>query len=146
MKNKLFNLAAIVFVSGTMLTGCNMMDKKADSSQDKVEDAKQNVAEANQALNNAIEQFKKESEEIIAANEKSIAEFKVKIAEEKAGNKAILEKRLDEMEQKNKEMKKKLASYKNDGNEKWNTFKDEFNHDMKELGKAFKDLTVKNTN
>ncbi len=25
-------------------------------------------------------------------------------------------------------------------------FKEEFNHDMKELGKAFKDLTVKNTN
>lgn len=146
MKNRLFNLASIVFVSGILFTGCNMNNKNADKSQDKVHDAKQNVVEANQALNNAIEEFKKESEEIFAANEKRIAEFKVKIAEEKLENKAILEKRLDEMEQKNIEMKKKLASYKNDGNEKWNTFKDEFNHDMKELGKAFKDLTVKNTN
>ena len=28
---------------------------------------------------------------------------------------------------------------------KWEKFKVEYNHDMDELGKAFKDLTVKNT-
>lgn len=146
MKNRLFNLAAIVFVSGTLLIGCNMNNKNAEKAQDKVKDAKENVAEANQALNTAIEQFKKTSAETIAANEKSIAEFKVKIGKEKADNKKMLEEKLAEMEKKNTELKAKLADYKNDGGEKWDAFKDEFNHDMKELGKAFKDLTVKNTN
>ena len=146
MKNRLFNLAAIVFVSGILLTGCNMNDKNAEKSQDKVQEAKQNVAEANQVLNNAIEEFKKESAEIITANEKRIAEIKVKISQENAENQVILEKKLGALEQKNKALKEKLAGYKNDGNEKWDAFKVEFNHDIKALGKAFSDLTVKNTN
>jgi phage-related protein len=50
------------------------------------------------------------------------------------------------LEQKNKELKAKLSAYKNNGYEQWDAFKTEFNQDMKELGKAFSDLTVKNTN
>lgn len=145
MKNKLLILVAIAFASGTMLTSCNSLNKKADASQDKVQDAKHNVAEANLDLNLAIEEFKKKSVDAIAANEKNIAEFKAKIADENTENKTILEKKLDEMEQKNNELKEKLADYKNNGNEQWNEFKDEFSHDMNKLGKAFHDLTVKNT-
>lgn len=146
MNKKLFKLTAIAFVSGTMLMGCNIKDKNADPSQDMIQDAKQNMAEAKQALNTAIEQFRGESAEIISANEKRIAQFKVKIAEENLENRAILEQKLAEIEKKNIELKAKLANYKNDGSEQWNTFKDEFSHDMKGLGKAFSDLTVKNTN
>ena len=146
MKNRLFNLAAIVFVSGILLTGCNIKDKNSGKSQDMVEDAKENVAEANLALNSAIEQFKEESAEAIAKNEDRIASFKIKIAEENAENKVALEEKLAELEQKNTELKEKLADYKNDGSEKWDAFKVEFNHDINELGKAFSDLTVKNTN
>ena len=54
------------------------------------------------------------------------------------------EKKIDELEQKNSELKKRLDDYKADGKEKWEKFKAEFSHDMDELGKAFKDLTVKN--
>ncbi len=38
----------------------------------------------------------------------------------------------------------KMNDYKANGKENWEIFKKEFNHDMDELGKAFKDLTVKN--
>ena len=48
------------------------------------------------------------------------------------------------LEQKNTELKKILSDYKDEGQDKWTSFKNEFNHDMDELGKAFKDLTVKN--
>ncbi|MFN0047523.1 MAG: hypothetical protein ACKVOU_00200 [Cytophagales bacterium] len=41
-------------------------------------------------------------------------------------------------------MKKKMDDYKEDGKENWEKFKTEFNHDMDEIGNAFKDLTVKN--
>jgi hypothetical protein len=40
----------------------------------------------------------------------------------------------------------KLADYQDDGQSEWISFKNEFNHDMDELGKAFKDLTVQNLN
>ena len=48
------------------------------------------------------------------------------------------------MEQKNTDLKRRLDDYKQDGKENWEKFKIEFNRDMDELGKAFKDLTVKN--
>lgn len=41
-------------------------------------------------------------------------------------------------------MKKKMDDYNMDGKENWEKFKTEFNHDMDELGQAFKDLTVNN--
>jgi hypothetical protein len=139
MKYTLFILVSTAFVAGTMLTSCNTPDKKAETSQDKVQVAQQNVADANQALQVAIEQFKKESEAAITANEKNIAAFKVE-------NKAISDKKLAELELKNKELKEKLASYKEDGNEQWEAFRAEFSRDMEELGKVFGDSTVNNIN
>ena len=41
-------------------------------------------------------------------------------------------------------MKKSMDDYKAGGKEQWEKFKAEFNHDMDELGKAFKDLSVDN--
>lgn len=41
-------------------------------------------------------------------------------------------------------MQKKMADYKADGKDSWAKFKEEFNHDMDELGKALKDFTIKN--
>ena len=146
MKNKLCNLAALVFVSGILLTACKMKDKNAEKSQEMVENAKENLSEAGLALSSAIAEFKEEAAKTIAKNEESIARFKIKIAEENAGNKVVLEDKLAEMEKTNTELKAKLAGYKNDGHKKWDAFKVEFNHDMKELGKAFSNLTVKNTN
>jgi predicted RNase H-like nuclease (RuvC/YqgF family) len=139
MKNRLFIYVAIVFATGILSTGCNAPGKKVETSQEKIEAAQQNVAEANQALKDAIEQFKKESEETITENEKSIAAFKVQ-------NKAISEKKLAELELKNKELKEKLANYKADGNEQWETFKAEFSRDIDELGKVFGDSTVSSVN
>ena len=83
------------------------------------------------------------AEEKIDANEKSIAEFKARIAKEKRENRAKYEKKLAGLEQKNSDMKKKLDEYKEDGKEKWTSFKNEFSHDMDELGKALKGFTVK---
>ena len=48
------------------------------------------------------------------------------------------------LEVKNSDMRMRMDNYKEDGKDNWETFKTEFSHDMDELGKAFKDLTVKN--
>ncbi len=51
-----------------------------------------------------------------------------------------------ELENKNSDLKKKLSDFKDDDKDKWISFKEEFNHDMDELGLAFKNLTVENVN
>jgi hypothetical protein len=123
-----------------------------NSTSEKLEKAKDNSVEAQADLDKAnadyladVENYRKISSERIIANEKSIAEFNQRTSNDKAEAKLEYKKKIAELEQKNSDMKKKLDDYKADGKDKWQDFKTEFNHDMDELGKAFKDLTVKNT-
>ena len=60
--------------------------------------------------------------------------------------KAIYEKQIDLLEERNNAMKLKLDAYQINEKDDWRKFKTEFNHDMDELGKAFSDLTIKNVN
>jgi hypothetical protein len=39
----------------------------------------------------------------------------------------------------------RLDNYKGEGEDKWEDFKKEFEHDMNEIGSSLKDLTVSNT-
>ena len=134
-------LAITTFIAGSVLTGCQ-------SSADKLQDAKNKVAAANQELNQAVkdsvQQFKKESLEKISNYDKNIAELKAKIAPAKKESKAKYEKTLADLEQKNNDLKKKLEEFKEDQISNWKSFKNEFNHDMDELGQALKDFTVDN--
>jgi len=83
------------------------------------------------------------AEEKIRAYEKSISEFKARIANETKGNKAKYEKKLVKLEQKTSNLRKKLEKYKEEGIDKWDSFKLKFNHDMDELGKALKNFSIK---
>jgi len=48
------------------------------------------------------------------------------------------------LENKNNDLKIKLANFKEDSQDNWESFKTEFSKDMNELGQAFKDLTTDN--
>ena len=148
MKKTLFILALTMPVAAVMIIGCQSSENKVDRARDNVQDAEEQVVvanqELNQALNDSIQLFKKESGEIIFSYEKSIAEIKAKLENEKGENIIALEKKLAVLEQKSVNLKMKLEEYKEEGRDNWDSFKSEFNHDMEELGEAFKDLTVNN--
>jgi predicted RNase H-like nuclease (RuvC/YqgF family) len=148
MKVTISILALATLMAGAMLTSCQSSAKKAENARDNLQEAKDNVIEAkqelNQALNDSIQQFKKDSKEKISNNEKIIAEFKARIAKSEKATKVKYEKTVAELEQKNNDLKKKLENYMDEGQDKWTSFKSEFNHDIDELGLALKDLTVKN--
>jgi septal ring factor EnvC (AmiA/AmiB activator) len=141
MKKSILILAVTMFIAGAMFSGCQ-------SSADKVQDARDNVETANQELDQAVKdsirEFKKESEAKISNYDQNIAELKAKIATMNKENKARYEKMLADLEQRNNLLKKKLADLKDDGVDQWAAFKREFNHDMDEIGKALKDLTIDN--
>jgi len=150
MKNTILVLVITLFMIGAFMTSCQWSSEKSDNVQEKVKDTKEKVVDSikvrNQAIRDSIQVFKRESEEIISSNEKKLTELKGKLANEKKEDRAVLEKKLTELEQKNSDIKEKLENYKDEGQDKWEMFKAEVNHDMNELGKAFKDLTVKNVN
>jgi hypothetical protein len=61
---------------------------------------------------------------------------------EKAGSimKAKYSKQVAVLEQKNADLKKKLADYKDEGQSKWQEFKTNFKNDMDAIGKTMTDL------
>lgn len=144
MKKSTLVLTALAMVTASFLTSCDTPAQKVENAQTNVKDANKALDKANEDYLAEIQSYRKEEADKIAANDQSIAEFKTRIAGDKKEAKAEYTKKIAELEQKNSDMKKKLDEYKADGKDKWEKFKTEFNHDMDEMGKAFKDLTVKN--
>lgn len=143
MKNIQYTIAAL---SVTLFVACSSPSQKVENAKTDLKDAKQELNEAQQDSIANFETFKKESEERINKNEIAIAAFKARMASNKNEFKEKDQKMIDELEQRNINMRKKIAEYKENGKDDWTAFKDEFNHDMDELGDAIKNITINNTN
>jgi F0F1-type ATP synthase membrane subunit b/b' len=144
MKKLLLALAASTFITGAILTGCSTPAQKVENAQNDVKEANKDLDKANEEYLEDIKSYRKETSDRIAANDKSIAEFNARIEHEKKDAKDDYKKRIAGLELRNSDMKKRMDDYKAEGKEKWEKFKVEFSHDLDEVGKAFKDLTVKN--
>lgn len=131
-------------ISTLALASCNNSSDKVKNAEAAVTKADSNLIDANQEYLTEVENYKKETTEKIAANDKSIAEFKARVAQEKKSARADYLTKVEKLEKKNSDLKKRMDDYKAQSKEQWEGFKTEFNHDMDEIGNAFKDLTVKN--
>ena len=144
MKKKLFTLASFLIITGMMVTGCNTPAEKVTDAQKEVTEANKDLNEANKEYLADMEDYRRETTLKIAANDSTIQVLTTKIATEKKEKREAYQKKINKLEEKNTEMKMKLNNYKAEGKDNWEKFKAEFNHDMEEMGKAFKDLTVNN--
>lgn len=152
MKKLIFTAAIATFVAATVLVGCQNTTKDEAAAQENVEDARDNLDDAKEELSSAREAatkeewqaFKDSTSATISQNEMRIAEMKAKM---KKTGKTIDDgyaQKIEELEQKNKEIKLKVDQYKNDAGDDWKSFKEEYNRDIDELGTAIKNLTVDN--
>ena len=152
MKKTLLTLGLTAFMFGTVVTSCKPSTKNEENAQENLQDAKEEVQDAKEDLVEAKraataeewQVFKDETNAAIAVNETRIAELKVKMKNTGKSIDALYEKNINALEQKNKELKVRMDSYKNDTSADWESFKREFKYDMNELGKSLKDLTVNN--
>ena len=152
MKKIIFFLAITTFIVGTTVVGCKSTTKEEIESQEKVDVAEQNLKDAKDSLVVAKkaataeewQTFKNQTDSVISYNEAQIAELKLKMQKTGKSVDTKYQKNIDILEQKNKDLKVKVDTYKNDANSDWQSFKREFNHDMNEIGQSFKDLTVDN--
>ena len=135
-----------------IVIGCQSSGQKEKNAREKVQDAKQDLKEVQNdvkaeaqkiATSEEWQAFKSETEKVISNNEKIIAELKAKIKKTGKSLDSFREKKIDELEQRNRDLKARLEAYEKNQSD-WESFKTEFNHDMNELGKALKDLTVDN--
>jgi outer membrane murein-binding lipoprotein Lpp len=152
MKKTLFTLAITTFMAGTILTGCQNSSKKEEVALDNLEDARENLDEAKEELSDirkvATEEewnaFKASTNATIAENEMRIAEMKASMKKTGKSIDDEYAQKIDILEQKNNDIKAKIETYKNDASSDWESFKQEYNRDMDELGQALKNLTVDN--
>lgn len=145
MRKTIFTLAIAVFVTAATFMSCKSPTKEEIEAQENVNEANEELVEAKKEATEAEwEAFKHSGDSIIDRNEERIAELKRDMKKTGKSIDAHYQESVDALEQKNKDLKAKMEGYKNDANSDWQSFKREFNHDMDELGQAFKDLTVNN--
>ena len=141
MKNSILILTAIAGIS--IITSCKSPAQKVEKEENNVINANKDLDEANVEYKAEVERYRKETSDRIAANDQNIADFNLRIEHEKKAAKADYEKKISALEQKNTDMKKKMADYKADSKENWASFKAAFTRDMDDLGDALKKLTTR---
>jgi len=150
MKKNLFTaVMATMLIAGGLFTGCETSSAdKVDKAEENVAAAKANLKDAKKAEAVAIETeateaewkvFKEDSEAKIAMNKARIVEMKDKMKSSGKTMGKIYAGRIEKIEKKNVELKARLDNFENEQTD-WDTFKREFDHDMGEIGKAFKEL------
>jgi hypothetical protein len=143
MKKSIVQFAVSACSVAFIAIGCSSPAEKVEKAQEQVVEANNNLDTAIKNYQADINAYRIETANRIAANELAIANFNEKIANEKKEAKADYLKKIAALEKRNADMKIKLAEYKEDGDDKWKTFKAEFNKEMDDLGKSIKDLVTK---
>lgn len=142
MKKPALILVISTLTAVVLISGCNSPDQKMENAQSEVVDeANRELEQANQEYLADMNQYREEAADKIAANDSTITALKAQMANKTADVKADFENQLALLEQKNSDMKKKLAEYKGEGKEQWQTFKTTFNREMNTLSEAFNELT-----
>lgn len=152
MKKGIFTIAIAMIIVTTVLMSCKPSNREEVALEDKVQEAKENVDIVKDSLVEARkaataeewQSFKNEADSIINVNDARIAELKLKMKKTGKSIDTQYEKNIDALEHKNKDLKAKIKTYKNDADADWQSFKSEFNHDMTEIGQALKNITVDN--
>lgn len=153
MKKTIVAIAvASMLIAGSVFTGCKSPAQKENDAQGEVQDAKEDLNNAQNDANTEAQKvataeewsaFKSDADLKIKSNEVRIAELTVKMNKPGEILDPIYKKRIQTLEQQNKDLKARMDAYDKNHSD-WETFKREFNHDMDELGQALKDITVDN--
>jgi dynactin complex subunit len=133
------NLKKVITISfmiiGVMLIGC------FENSEKSKQDIKENIKE-NEAYKLEMDEYRFRIAEQITTNENSIIAFRSRIASQKKEARADYEKKINDLNNKNTDLKMRLDAFNADNKESWELFKVEFGRDMDELGNALRDFTI----
>jgi t-SNARE complex subunit (syntaxin) len=149
MNKPILILTLTGLMAGSIFVSChqsssNKIDKIEDKLLKEQEDVGQARHDLNQALKDSIREFKLDAQNKIAGNDRKIDEFKAKIAKGKKSAGDKYEAKINDLEKKNKDLRKRLDDFIDESGDAWASFKREFNHDMDEIGNSLKDITKDN--
>jgi len=126
--------AAVLFV------GCSSPAKKVDDAKENVTKAKEELSTAKAEYSADMEKYRFEANARIAQNELEINNLKSRLNSSTKKPTEEYRRQILELEQQNKDLKRKIADYRGDSRDNWYSFKAEFNRDLDELGKSLKNF------
>jgi len=145
MKKNILVMSIGIVLTGIALTGCQNSAHRSKNAKENLMGEKistpntlKGMDQEQQNSVTAFQKFKEESEAKIDSYQETITEIKAEIAKKSKKDKTLYNTKLAVIEQKTNELKMKLEDYKDNGQSKWGSFKNEFNHDMGNLGNALK--------
>jgi hypothetical protein len=140
-----FYVAAIL-LAHAVLVGCDSPQKNVTDAKEDLHEAQVKLAEAQRDSIKTADwnAFKSSSMDRIAANKVQITALKSKQYEKGTIMDPVYEQQITTLEAKNETLQRRIDDYEK-YNSNWETFKREFNHDMEDIGKSLKELTVNNT-
>ena len=150
MKKLILSLAVVAFMAGTLSTSFGqVVDKKSEKARENLKEEKKDVVVAKHDLavakKDSVTEYQtltNESNLKFKSNEKSITDLRTTIAKSNSKEMVNDQKKVSLLEEKNNNLKKELADYKELGQTKFTAFKSEFNRDLDQLSKDLKDFKV----
>lgn len=132
-----------LFVS-LSFSACFSPSEEVQNADRKVNEAQAELQAAEQDYAEEVAQYKKSTRARMAVNEEMIADLKAQIDEQKDESKNKYQELVSELEERNNKLQNRLKNYKAISKDNWQSFKDEFNHDMEDLGTALTNFGVDN--
>ena len=160
MKTKILTLSFYFFIAGILLTSC-ADNAKQDSKelQRDIEDTHREIERSAEDIRAQTrqewEEFKTSSNEVFENREREIKSLREEILKADKQKRVRLNKELDELEQKNRTLKERIATRTNSVKDDFSDLNEkaiedhkiaerELKHDMDELGKSIGDFFKRN--
>ena len=145
MKNK---VKYITVLAAALMFACNekhddneMNDSAAENHMEKAADHTEAAAEeAGDDWRRESESYRADVNARIERNDAEIERLKAEAKAQKKEARAEYEEEVAELKAKNDRLRARMRGYKEDSNDGWRRFKEEFNRDMDELGNAIENL------
>ncbi|MFI5148836.1 MAG: hypothetical protein ACHQRM_03820 [Bacteroidia bacterium] len=141
MKKSLIQITTAMLITAALCTGCESRSEKVENAEKGVANAQKDLTQANEEYLADIQLSRTQADARAAANDSSIARFRARISKEKKETRVAYEKKIAELDAKNKDLKKEIDEYKAAGKDDWEKFKIRFNKDVTTFGDAFRNLT-----
>lgn len=134
-----------VFISVVTYSGCEKTpEKRIEHAEQDLHDAKKEIREAIKDVQTAYKDewhtFQFDMEAKLRDNEYRINELKRQMVKTHAKTKMQFDKEIETVEQRNENLKQRLAEYRDKGKEEWENFKKEFAGEVETIQKSLSDL------
>lgn len=137
-------LFGVYLTMNGIFAGCASPANKVEKSEQKVTEARQDLTLAQQDYAEELSAFREETGKRITANDTLIADLRASMKRAGSDAREDYKEKINDVQNRNDQLRKRLGDYKEDGNQRWDAFKEEFNRDMDDLGKSLKDFSVDN--